>query len=230
MNSPQTPDPTPHSPFRFPSRLYAIADDAASSLPLSEQVTLLLTAGVKVIQIRSKQLADAALLAALNDAAPRCAAAGALLIINDRVDLCLESGASGVHLGQTDMPVEQARDKLGPHKIIGYSTHNNEEFTRGLATSADYLALGPIFPTATKKVEHEHHGVTGLYQYLQKCDRPLVAIGGISRDSFPVVLATNAASVAVIGAIWRQKNPTAAARALLIQAGEGPAAKAGHGS
>jgi thiamine-phosphate pyrophosphorylase len=209
--------------FKFPSRLYAIADDSASPLPLGEQVAILLSAGVKVIQVRCKQLADAELLAVLNDAVPRCAAAGALLIVNDRVDICAQSGASGVHLGQSDMPVAEAREKLGPHKLIGYSTHNNEEFIRGLATSADYLALGPIFPTATKKVEHEHHGVTGLYQSLQKCDRPLVAIGGISRDSFPVVLATGAASVAVIGAIWRQKNPTAAARALLIQAGEGPA-------
>jgi thiamine-phosphate pyrophosphorylase len=212
-------------PFKFPSRLYAIADDTASLLPLTEQISALLTAGVKVIQVRCKILADVELLAVLHDAVPRCAAAGALLIVNDRVDLCLKSGASGVHLGQADMPVEQAREKLGPHKIIGCSTHTPDEFSRGLTTSADYLALGPIFPTATKNVEHAHHGVTGLYKYVRQCNRPLVAIGGISRDSFPVVLATGVAAVAVIGAVWRQKNPTAAARALLIQAGEGPAAK-----
>lgn len=177
---------------------------------------------MKVIQLRCKKFADAELLALLHDAVPRCAAAGALLLVNDRVELCLQSGAGGVHLGQDDMAVAEAREKLGPHRIIGYSTHTPEEFARGLASGADYLALGPIFPTTTKQVEHEHHGVTGLYKYVRQCDRPLVAIGGISRDSFPVVLATGVAAVAVIGAIWRQKNPTAAARALLIQAGEGP--------
>ncbi len=207
--------------FVLPSRLYAIADDTACGLPLGEQVGILLAAGVKLLQLRSKKLDDAALLPVAREAAARCAEKGAWLLLNDRVALAREAGARGVHLGQGDMDPAAARALSGPDFVIGYSTHDAAEFARGLESPADYLALGPIFPSGTKMARPEWHGSSGLNRFAAKKDRPLVAIGGISRDSLPVLLAAGADGCAVIGAIWREKDPKAAAAAL-VRAADGP--------
>jgi thiamine-phosphate pyrophosphorylase len=121
------------------------------------------------------------------------------IIINDRVDIALAVGAHGVHLGQTDLPPDRARKLLGPEAIIGFSTHTVEQAREARRYPVDYLALGPIFPTATKK---DHEPIVG-FEVLKEVrtiieDFPLVAIGGVARNNMRQVLAAGADSVAVI--------------------------------
>ena len=127
---------------------------------------------------------------------------GVQLIINDRVDVALAAGAHGVHLGQDDMPPEAARKLLGPQPIIGYSTHNIEQAIHAAKLPIDYLAIGPIFTTATKSDTAPVLGLDGLRAIRQAIgDFPLVAIGGITLANARDVIEAGARSVAVISAL-----------------------------
>ena len=211
--------------LKFPSPLYAVADDTASEQPLAVQVEWLLEAGVRLIQLRCKRLGDDALRPLARAAVAQCRARGAWLIVNDRVEIARDAGAHGVHLGQGDRTPAQARAVLGEDFLIGYSTHDEVEFARGLAGPADYLALGPVFATHTKEVPYADLGVEGVRRFAARKDRPLVAIGGISAGDAAELLAAGADAVAVIGALWRAPDPRAAAAALLRAVG-GPTAAA----
>jgi len=127
---------------------------------------------------------------------------GVQLIVNDRVDLALAIGAHGVHLGQDDIPPEAARRLLGPEAIIGYSTHTVEQASAALTLPIDYIAIGPIFQTATKTDTSPVLGVEGLRAVRQAIgDLPLVAIGGITRTNAAEVIQAGADSIAVISAL-----------------------------
>jgi thiamine-phosphate pyrophosphorylase len=128
--------------------------------------------------------------------------AGAMLIINDRVDVALTSGAEGVHLGQYDLSVDEARAILGEGKIIGVSTHSIAQFRAALETSADYIAVGPVYPTITKENPAPVVGLELIREARKLTDRPLVAIGGISHARAPEVIAAGADCVAVISALY----------------------------
>jgi thiamine-phosphate diphosphorylase len=197
-------------PFQLP-KIYPITDAAISSLTHTEQVAHLLSGGATLIQLREKNNsprdfftdASAALLLARN--------AGATIIINDRVDIALALDASGVHLGQTDLPVKAARQLLGPQAIIGYSTHNLDQVREALDLPIDYLAFGPVFSTRTKK---NPDPVAGLNQ-LQAAkalagDLPLVAIGGIRQSNLADVFAAGADSAAIISEILSTPRDIAA--------------------
>jgi thiamine-phosphate pyrophosphorylase len=128
------------------------------------------------------------------------------LIINDRVDVALTSDADGVHLGQTDLAVEEAREILGKEKIIGISTHSIEQFRAALGTSADYIAIGPIYPTRTKENHDPVVGLELIREVKKLADRPIVAIGGITLDRAREVIEAGADSLAVISALYPIKE------------------------
>ncbi len=186
----------------LPSKLYAITSHDLSNCSHEEIVTRLLAGGARLIQLRDKEAGARDLLDAARACLRLTRAAGATLLINDRVDVALAADADGVHLGQDDVTVEDARQLLGPDKIIGLSTHNLEQFQRALATSADYLAVGPVYQTTTKENPDPVVGLDLVRQARALTSLPLVAIGGITPERAPEVIAAGADCVAVISALY----------------------------
>ena len=183
-------------------RLYAIIDPAqCGGRPLLEVTEALLAAGVRLIQLRDKQASSRSLYASAQQIAQCVRAAGGTFILNDRTDVARAVDADGVHLGQDDLPVEAARAQLGPGKLIGYSTHVLDQVREGGKTSANYIALGPIFPTSSKANPDPQVGLHGLRSARAATARPLVAIGGITLENASAVIAAGADSVAVIRAL-----------------------------
>jgi thiamine-phosphate pyrophosphorylase len=183
-------------------KLYAITDRQWSNCAHEEIVRMLLHGGARFIQLRDKEASARELL----DQAMACLKltqkAGATLIINDRVDVALTAGADGVHLGQDDLSVAEAREILGADKIIGVSTHSIAQFRAALETSADYIAVGPVYPTTTKENSAAVVGLKLVREARKLTYRPLVAIGGINHRRAPKVIAAGADSVAVISALY----------------------------
>lgn len=167
-----------------------------------EIVQKLLAGGARLIQLRDKDAGARALLDAARGCLQLTRPAGARLIINDRVDVALTSQADGVHLGQEDLKVEEAREILGEDKIIGLSTHSIEQFRAALETSANYIAVGPVFPTKTKENPDPVVGLELVREAKALTDRPLVAIGGITPEKAAEVIAAGADTVAVIAALY----------------------------
>src|SRR5215510_1378853 len=187
--------------MRIP-KLYAITDRQWSNCTHEEIVRMFLDGGANLIQLRDKEASGRELL----DQAIACMKltrnAGATLIINDRVDVALTAGADGVHLGQDDLSVDEARAILGEDKIIGVSTHSIAQFRAALETSANYIAVGPVYPTLTKENPDPVVGLELVREAKKLTDRPLVAIGGINHERAPEVIAAGADCVAVISALY----------------------------
>jgi len=163
---------------------------------------MMLAGGARLIQLRDKEASARELLDQARACVKLTREAGAKLIINDRVDVALTVGADGVHLGQDDLSVEDAREILGEDKIIGVSTHSMDQFRAALETSASYIAIGPVYPTKTKENPAPVVGVELVREARRLTDRPLVAIGGITAERAPEVIAAGADSVAVISALY----------------------------
>jgi thiamine-phosphate pyrophosphorylase len=176
-------------------RLYTFADASfGDPVRLAEA---LFNAGARIIQVRNKRGSARELLEQVErilSFAPR----GAEIIVNDRVDVALISGAGGVHLGQDDVPPVEARRILGPDRKIGFSTHNLEQAMRAEKLPVDYVAVGPIFLTATKERPDAVVGLENLSAICQAIRKPVVAIGGIKLENAEDVLKAGATSVAVI--------------------------------
>jgi len=183
-------------------KVYPITDTAISGLSHCEQVKRLIAGGAALIQLRDKHASSRVFYSDAQAALQVARAAGIKLIINDRVDIALALRADGVHLGQEDMPVEAARRVLGDQAVIGFSTHNLEQLQEALHLPIDYLAFGPIFPTASKR---NPDPVAGLIQLKQACEMVLpmqvVAIGGINRSNATDVRNAGANAVAVISSV-----------------------------
>ncbi len=141
----------------------------------------------------------------------------ALFIVNDRVDIALMSGADGVHLGQDDLPADAARKLVGPSKIIGVSTHDPAETSAADALPVDYIAIGPVFATRTKDNPSPVVGLNGVSAARRATNKPLVAIGGITRDNAVSVIGAGADSVAVVRDLLTAENVETAAREFLGQ-------------
>lgn len=197
--------------------LYAITDLGLSgAVSHSELAATLYGAGVRLVQIRDKIMPDA-LLCDQAAGAARCAGAcGGLLIVNDRVDIALAAGAQGVHLGDEDMPADAARRIAGDRLIIGVSTHGEEEALAAAAGPADYIALGPIFASSTKRTGRRLLGPGAVARVRARTDRPLVAIGGITLDTAGELLQAGADSVAVIADLYRDPDIPARIGAFLV--------------
>ena len=199
--------------FRLP-RIYPLTDVQLSGLSHADQIKLLTLGGATVIQLRDKQMPA---LELYTQAVAAVSARGAQLIINDRADVALAAGAHGVHLGQDDLPPEAARRLLGNEAIVGYSTHSVEQARHALTLPIDYIAIGPIFDTASKTDTAPTLGLDGL-RLVRKAvgNAELVAIGGISHTNARDVIEAGADSVAVISALLSDpERITSATRALI---------------
>ncbi|HJP94964.1 MAG TPA: thiamine phosphate synthase [Pyrinomonadaceae bacterium] len=187
--------------FKLP-RVYPLTDVQLSGLSHAEQVRLLSEGGASLIQLREKRSSPAQFYEEARAAVLVAKQRGVQLIVNDRVDLALAIEAHGVHLGQDDMPPEAARRLLGPHAIIGYSTHNVAQVLAALIQPVDYIAIGPIFKTSSKTDTSPVLGLDGLRAVRALVhDIPLVAIGGITQNNAREVIDAGADSVAVISAV-----------------------------
>ncbi len=184
-------------PLRFP-RFCAILDRSVRpDLPLAEVASAVAAGGVRWVQLRAKQATSRGLFEEARQLLSLLPAECSL-IINDRADVAALTGAAGVHLGQDDLPVAAARALLGRERIIGLSTHNQEQLEAAQALPVDYLAFGPVFATTTKPDTEPVVGLDRLRELRRRTNKPLVAIGGITTENAASVLAAGADSVAVI--------------------------------
>ncbi len=186
-------------------RLYAIIDVdtlAANGLDLTSFARELHDAGVKLLQFRNKQ---SSVRATLNQAAALrkifSTAEDTRLLLNDRADLALLAGFDGVHVGQDDLAAEDARTIMGTNAWVGVSTHSAQQVIEANETDCDYIAYGPVFPTTSKTNPDPTVGIAGLRIARRLTRKPLIAIGGITRDNSRSVVDAGADSVAVISGL-----------------------------
>jgi len=199
----------------LPSRLYLIVDPLDTGRDPLTLTRAMLAGGARVLQLRAKTAATGNLLAVAEKMRELTAAAGATFIVNDRVDVARAVGADGVHLGQDDLPVAAARTILSPGQLIGYSTHSETQLGDARDAGADYLAFGPIFATTSKSAADPVLGYERLAAARRLTEGPLVAIGGITADTAPAVLAAGADAVAIIAAVVRAPDVERATAELL---------------
>jgi thiamine-phosphate pyrophosphorylase len=195
--------------------LYLVTSQALSGGRTTvEIVAAALAGGVRLIQLREKEMPLREYVALAGRIRALTAEHGALLIINDRVDVALAVGADGVHLGQDDFPIPEAR-KLGPDLVIGASTHSIEEAVRAQVEGASYVNIGPLFPTGTKRWEGEFLGVEGMRRIAAHVQVPFSVMGGIKREHIPELVAAGARTIALVTAVTAAAHPEAAARELI---------------
>ena len=195
----------------FP-RLYAIIDAAQveqrSPLAIFD---VLVSAGVELIQYRDKEGSSRRLFDTTRLLAERARKCRATFIVNDRADIALAVSADGVHLGQDDLPVELARRVVSPGTIVGLSTHSLAQVKEADRSSADYIALGPVFPTQSKVRPGPTVGLEGVRAARKATGKPLMGIGGITVENARAVIEAGADAVAVISDLL--KHPDIAGRA-----------------
>jgi len=201
-------------PVPFPP-LYAILDPSLATSPLGVLADSLAKSGVTLMQLRDKRSAARSVFAEVQSLLAMLAPRDIRLIVNDRADVAALSQAAGVHVGQDDLPVEEAR-KLCPVPMwLGVSTHNLEQLRAADLTSADYIAVGPIFPTDTKENPDAVVGVEFVRRARQLTRKPLVAIGGITVERSADVYRAGADSLAVISDLLVAPDPASRAREYL---------------
>ena len=198
-------------------RLYAVTAEMQDKEELLRQVAQAIEGGVRIVQLREKELKGDALLALARRFVKICREGGAISIINDSVEICRDSGADGVHLGQGDMDARQARAILGPEKIIGVSAHDAREAVQAERDGADYLGSGAAFVTGTKTdakpIDHDtYRAITDAVKI------PVVAIGGITGENMPQLAGRGLAGAAVVSAIFGKEDVRAASQELLALA------------
>jgi len=181
---------------------------------LFEVVEAALQGGLRLVQYRDKQAEDSERLSRAERLRQLCDRYGALFLVNDRVDLALALGADGVHLGQQDAPIALARRLLGARAIIGRSTTNPQEMERAIAQGADYIGVGPVYPTPTK-AEKAAAGLDYVQYAAQHSPVPFFAIGGINTGNIAEVVRAGAQRVAVVRAIMEAEEPTIATQRLV---------------
>ncbi|MBI4264887.1 MAG: thiamine phosphate synthase [Acidobacteria bacterium] len=193
--------------------LHAILDveaAAAAGWEAADLANAFLDGGATFIQVRAKQLPSGAFLELCDRVVRAAAPYGAIVIVNDRVDLALMSGAAGAHVGQDDLAPSAARRLLGAGAVLGYSTHTRAQVDAALAEPVTYIAVGPVYGTRTKATGYEAVGLDLVADAaVRSGGRPIVAIGGITVDTAPAVLAAGASSVAVIGDLLAGGDPAA---------------------
>ena len=197
--------------------LYVIVDpEATDGRPVVEVAGAALAGGASVIQLRDKTADDKERLIATGQALKQmCDEHKALFVMNDDPSLALASDAHGLHLGQADIPVAEARRVIKPSQVIGRSNNSVDEVVKSQAAGADYLAVGAVFATSTMgKSGRPAVGVETVARVKDMVDQPIVAIGGIDRDNIADVVRAGADCVCVVSAITLAKDPESAARSL----------------
>ena len=200
------------------SRLYLVCDSNPGGRPVETVLRAALKNGVNIAQLRDKDAKESELVEAGRVFRRLCDAYDALFIVNDRPDLALACTADGLHLGQDDESVEEARKIVGPDMIIGLSTHSPEQVEA--AEGCDYISVGPVFETPTKP-EYQPVGLDLVGTAASKAKHPFFAIGGINSENLSPVLEAGAIRVAVVRAIAEAGDPAAATRELRDRIDEG---------
>jgi thiamine-phosphate pyrophosphorylase len=190
------------------ARLYLVCDEQPD-----EFLATVLGAGVDIIQLRMKDAPDGAILAAGRRFAGAAERFGALFILNDRPDLVAASGADGVHVGQDDMAVVQARAIVGPDRLIGLSTHSPEQVDTAAGLDVDYIGVGPVHATPTKP-GRPAVGLELVGYGAEHASVPFFAIGGISAENVDAVRSAGGKRIAVVRALTEASDPARAARRL----------------
>ncbi len=186
--------------FKKSNSIYLITDTNISGLSHVQTVRLAVAAGIRTIQIREKSLTKKEIYNEALAIRGHTKKYGVTFIVNDYVDIALAVDADGVHLGQDDMPVEEARKIMGKRKIIGVSTHNLKQAIHAENSGADYIGFGPMFRTGTKDAG-KPRGLKNLEKIRKHIRIPIVAIGGIARENVSDVLSAGADACAVISGI-----------------------------
>lgn len=196
--------------------LYLVTDEVERCrYGLVETVRRAVEGGVTLVQYRSEKLTYEEQKAQVLPLQQYLRSVGVPLIINDNVALAVEIDAEGIHIGQDDMPVAEARALIGPDKILGLTVTTAEQMAAVNTELVDYIGCGPVFPTITKEDAPPPMGVEGWAELAKLSPLPIVAIGGLNAERTAAIRATGlAAGVAVVSAICAAENPTAAAQQL----------------
>jgi thiamine-phosphate pyrophosphorylase len=191
-------------------RIYAILDAScfSSSQLLFDAADNLASAGLRVVQYRNKSADARTMLSQARELKSRIGRR-AKLIMNDRADLCLAAEFDGVHVGQDDLSPESVRMIIGKDRWLGVSTHNPEQVAEADRTSGDYIAIGPVFATASKANPDPTIGLPGVRRARDLTRKPLVAIGGITRQNCSSIIEAGADSIAVISDLVRDPRKSA---------------------
>lgn len=193
-------------------RLYLVTDQvSAGRRTLTDVVAAAVQGGVTCVQLREKQLNTRDFFAQAMTLQKILLPLNIPLVINDRIDIALACGAQGVHLGQSDMPVDAARHLLPPEVFIGWSVETMDEVTRSASLPVDYLGVSPIFATPTKTDTKTPWGLAGLRQIRALTALPLVAIGGIHVGNARDIVLAGADGLAVVSALCAAADPCLAA-------------------
>ena len=196
------------------ARLYVLVDGRHSEAEFAERAKSLVSAGVHIVQLRDKRLSDRQLLSRARRLREITRETKTLFIMNDRPDLAVLSRADGVHVGQDELTVGDARAIIGPKALIGVSTHSIEQARQAVLDGANYIGVGPTFPSATK----QFYAFTGLDQIRQVAAEialPAFAIGGIAHENLPQVQSAGINRIAVTAAVTEAADPAAAAAELI---------------
>jgi len=198
----------PLSPFFYPIL------DAGLSTDLAGDARDVIRAGARILQVRAKKQTKKWIYEKMQEIIPLCNESNACCLIDDCVDIALVTDGAGVHLGQLDFPVREARALLGS-KVIGFSTHNMDQFLAAGDLPADYVTIGPVFPTGTKENADPALGIQEVAKIVRNKTKPVVAIGGILPEQIPSLIQCGVDGIAVISALYRNGNLYDNARRML---------------
>ncbi len=204
-------------------RLYGILDlGYVESARCVQTAAAMLAGGVGLLQLRAKNFAPADILSLALEISPLCRAAGVPFVINDHPELVESSGADGVHVGQDDISVAEARRLAGPGKLVGLSTHSPSQARAAIAQNPDYIGFGPLFATPTKP-DYQPIGTADIAEVHREVPLPIFCIGGIKRENLPGVLASGARRVVIVSGILQAPDISAYCRdcLALLQRDEG---------
>lgn len=200
-------------------QLYMLVSRARCAASLEWTIEEAAAGGVQMVQLREKNITDREFLERGQRVLKACRKAGLICIINDRADLASVVGADGVHLGQEDINVHDARRMLGPQAIIGVSTHSMEQVNQAMQAGADYIGVGPCFPSKTKEFS-EYPGLALVQQVAQATSLPAFAVGGIGPNNIKEIVQAGLKRVAVGMALTQEDDPRKAAKRLRLALGE----------
>jgi thiamine-phosphate pyrophosphorylase len=196
------------------SRLYVLLDGCGSEAEFERLIRSLVSAGVHIIQLRDKRLADRELLGRAKRLRELTRDSHTLFIMNDRSDLAVLSSADGVHVGQEELSVKDARIVVGPKALVGVSTHSIEQARQAVIDGANYIGVGPTFPSTTKSFD-AFAGLNFIRAVAAEITLPAFAIGGITRENLAQVQAAGINRVAISGAVIAAGDPAAAASEMM---------------
>ena len=200
-------------------RLYVLISSNIAKKSVKETARLVIDGGADAVQLREKTISDRKFISLAREVRDITTKRGSLLIINDRVHVVRKVNADGIHLGQQDMSALEARNTIGDEKIIGVSTHSITQARQAQKDGADYIAIGPIYPTSTKGHEPSV-GIEIIHEISEAVSIPIIAIGAITLENLDGVLKAGASRIAVCSAIIGSKDIYSSTRQFKEKLGE----------